>query len=343
MDGIQRLGKFSKLDDGLQYVKPSDERLVVTQITSTAEGSDYKTSHIRSGDVRSFLEDDVRSESCLPQAAGHVVKLIEVTSQVPGTIDLDYELCNEILTQIGIEPWIGRLFRNWTYGYHYSTRDTGARSGSYYLGTGHFTAMWTTTNRVRSSGVTKGVIVAQRNNRRDIAGAHIYDRIVDRLEVFNAVSWSPLYLPFVLSVDILTVRETINTDIFSTIRKIEIITGHGSWGHVLGDMMRNQDGIKHCTSELGRALNQLADIYKHLNMVDLIFKDIDAQAAGLSTSDADEHARSSTSSIAEAIGILRQQSIQLRDQAQYLEVRVRSQSSVVGPTKSRYRTDDLQT
>ncbi|KAB5577514.1 hypothetical protein GE09DRAFT_1051720 [Coniochaeta sp. 2T2.1] len=115
---------------------------------------------------------------------------------------------------------------------------------------------------------------------------------------------------------------------FTTIREIESITGHGSWGQgIIAD--GNPTGTIELTAKLGRALNTVANVYKHLNMVDLMWKHLEAMSLQMAATDISDGVRASNNSIMEAIGILRQQSLQARDQAQYLEVRIRSQSSVL--------------
>ncbi|OIW29000.1 hypothetical protein CONLIGDRAFT_715430 [Coniochaeta ligniaria NRRL 30616] len=242
------------------------------------------------------------------------------------TIEIKEDVFKTILDGIGLAPWAERLIHCWTYGYHHDVRITGTSVASHYLGTGHFTAMWTTSQNGLEC-VTKGVIIAQENIVMIREGVRmpigIAQRLFRTLSLFGDDSRSPFYLPFVFSVDVLTVREDALTRNFSTIREIELVTGHGTWG--IGRVFKGQrDTIKDLTARLGSALNNIADIYKHLNMVELIWKEFEALSP-----ESHEGVQASNKSMADAISILRQQSLQARDQAQYLEVRVRSQSSVL--------------
>lgn len=330
MEGIRKLERCSRSAFGdLRFASAPEQSLNVTHISWTADGFDCKTVDILADAIPSFLQDDSINGSDF-HVGTHSLKLVHLPSPYPGIIDVHHDVFTDILQHIGLDRWVERLVNNWTYGYHHWTQSTSTQSTTSYLGTGHFTATWTTVTRDASQYTTKGVIIAQRDNMRDVAGMLIYSRIEDRLVLFDAVSQSPLYLPFVLSVDILTMRESILTNIFSSIRRIETITGHGSWGQGFS-FPEDQNDIKTMTATLGTALNQLADIYKHLNMVDLLFTDLQALAPAMQYDGTNKVLCAGNKSITDAISIIRQQPSQARDQAQYLEVRVRSQSSVVSP------------
>ncbi|KAH8902728.1 hypothetical protein BR93DRAFT_232890 [Coniochaeta sp. PMI_546] len=328
MEGLQKLA--SNTNGSLIYRLAPTVNFNTFSISSTSEGFKCETRHIESASARSFLQDDAIGDGS-PTSSSHGLKLIHVLSNLPSDIQAEPGVFQDMLQGIGLAPWVKRLIQCWAYGYHHSIQTTGNRVASHFLGTGHYTAVWTT----RQNGlrcVTKGIIIVQENIQVLQRGVRVSiataQRLFKTLAIFGDVSQSPLYLPFVFSVDILTVRESALTRTFSTIRQIESITGHGTWGD--GRLFEGErDTIKSLTARLGRALNTIADIYKHLNMAELIWRELEDQLAAVPDDKASQCVEASNKSIADAISILRQQSSQARDQAQYLEVRVRSQSSVL--------------
>ena len=109
------------------------------------------------------------------------------------------------------------------------------------------------------------------------------------------------------------------------IRDVEAKTGHASWG-VTGLFTEDRDHITNLTSRLGTALNTNSNTLKQLKIVESIWQYLEDHLPGTEEDDADSH------QFLSAIDILRRQSLGAREQAQYIDLRIRSQSSVVSCT-----------
>ena len=97
-----------------------------------------------------------------------------------------------------------------------------------------------------------------------------------------------------------------------------------------------RDGITELTSRLGSALNTIGNTFKNLNIIDSTLVHVEKLSSELHATEISKEIIASNDSITSAIEILKQQGINLREQAQYLELRVRSQSSVVSAWPSTY-------
>ncbi|KAH7120662.1 hypothetical protein EDB81DRAFT_766714 [Dactylonectria macrodidyma] len=324
MDGLRKLAISSPIRPN--FSTSACDSFAVVHISPTLGGFECKHADLRQADLRTFFQDGLIEESRLLGNV-HNLKLVCVTYG-PDSVFINERVFGEILQEIGLDPWVERLILARTYGYYHSGQMTGNGVATYYLGTSLVLTIWTT-RQEQSGFATKCVILVPVG---DVFGGATMAfsqlaRLMTNFELFKNDSHSVLYLPFVLSVDAFTWRERDLMRGLDTIRAVESKTGHGLW--IPSHFEAGRDDITNLTARLGSALNGVGNTIKHLNIIESVWSHLERLSDEMSDTEKSEETHVSNNSILSAIDILRQQSSNASGQAQYLELRIRSQFSVL--------------
>ena len=319
MDGIRRHAK-----DGagtLRFHPPSRDSFAAVHITprSTTTTFSCLQPELREDEICPFLRGGSTPDfySNKPEAA-YGVRIVCVPTDSRGGVFVAKRTFDGILAELDADPWVEHLVQTSAYGFHYSDPATSGLA-TYFLGTTFAWAVWTT--RPEEVGcATRCLFVVAKPDAASIR--HRLRSLIKCLTACENSAHSWAYLPFALSLEVLRHREGRILRCLDMIRDVEATTGHGSSG-VAGMFTQDRDHITNLTSRLGSALNANSNTLKHINIVESIWKYLENHLLEDEDDDVDSH------QFLPAMDILRRQSSGAREQAQYLDLRIRSQSSVV--------------
>ncbi len=322
MDGIRRHAKDGATT--LRFHPPIRDSFAAVHITPRSKTTAFTClqPELREDEICAFLRGGSTRDINInkPEAACDL-KIVCVPTDGRGGMFVAERTFSGILAELDADPWVEHLIQTSAYGFHYSGPATSGMA-TYFLGTTFVWAVWTT--RPEKAGYTTRCLFVV--PKPDAVSIHHRIRGLVRCLTaceHNSQSWA--YLPFALSLDVLRYRERSLLQCLDIIRDVEAKTGHGSWG-VTGLFVEDRDHITNLTSRLGTALNKNGTTLKHLNIVESIWNYLENHLSKAEEDDADSH------QFLSAIDILRRQSSGAREQAQYLDLRIRSQSSVVSFT-----------
>ncbi|EAU30116.1 conserved hypothetical protein [Aspergillus terreus NIH2624] len=208
------------------------------------------------------------------------------------------------------------------YGYHHLPSTSDSCGPSFHLATTFGTAIWTT----RHVGSLFSTNCVYFYNTAKIWPYELQGHILDDFEHSKIYSPSMLYAPFIFTIDSLRWCELTLQICLKTIRGIESKTGHGSWVPI--SKLTIED-IEQLTGTLGTSLNVICNIHRHANIIESVWehhKELSGELLAVSGCDK-VHAIDKT--IISAIEVFQQELANTRIQAQFLEQRVRSQTSVL--------------
>ena len=291
---------------------------------STTAAFSCLQSELREDEICPFLRGGSTPDVHTKPEAACSLKIVCVPTDGRGGMFVPERTFSGILAELDADPWVEHLIQTSAYGFHHSGRVTSGRA-TYFLGTTFVWAVWTTRPEKTGYATTRCLFLVP-GHAPDAASTHQHLRALIKCLVAcerNAMSWA--YLPFVMSLDVLRYRERRLLHCLDMIRDVEAKTGHGSWG-VTGLFTEDRDHITNLTSRLGAALNNNSNNLKHMNIVESIWTYLESHLLKAEDDGPDSHGFLS------AIDILRRQSSGVREQAQYLDLRIRSQSSVVSST-----------
>ncbi|RKK11275.1 hypothetical protein BFJ66_g16604 [Fusarium oxysporum f. sp. cepae] len=314
MDGIREFAQSSSM--GRKILNPIRDSFDVIHISQTSGRFEYEEADRRQADLLTFFREGLIEENV------HNLKIVCVPMDSPDSIVINEGVFGEILEEIRLDPWIRHLIRTRAYGYYHSGRMTCNGVATYYLGTSFVFTIWTT-RQEQSGFATKCLILVPPG---DSMAFRKLKNLRRSFRLFRNDSHSTLYLPFVFSVDAITWRERCLMKSLDTIREVESKTGHGSWGPSY--LNGGRDDITVLTASLGSALNTIGNTIKHLNIIESVWTHLEKLPDEMQDAERNEFLVNNNS-ILSAINILRQQSSNAGVQAQYLELRIRSQTSVV--------------
>ena len=326
MDGIRRHAKDQA--GTLKFDPPLRDSFAAIHITprSTTTTFGCLQLELREDEIRPFLRGGATPGVNInkPEAA-YGLKVVCVPTDGRGGMFVAESTFGGILAELDTDPWVEHLIQTSAYGFHYSGPAT--NGATYFLGTSFLWAVWTTRPEKASYAIKCLFLVPRDTTKADAAFTHHRLRgLIECLKTCENDSRSWAYLPFALSLDVLRYRERSLLSCLDMIREVEAKTGHGSWG-VTGLFTEDREHITNLTSRLGTALNTNGNTLKHLTIVESIWQYLEDHLPGRREDDADLGHQ-----FLSAIGILRRQSSGAREQAQYMDLRIRSQSSVVSCT-----------
>ncbi len=327
MDGIRELANIWA--DKMEFESPVSPGLATITITSASQRSKPRLLEVQQTDLRAFFQDSTAGEgNPYESTLSHTLKLVCVGAN-PDVLFIEKFVFTDICDKIGLDPWAKRLLHTRAYGYYRFGHMNENNIATSYLGTSFVFTAWTT-RQVQSQYVTRVLVIDPEGtvNQGAHASFHRLTQLTRNLTLFENDIPSPLYFPFVLSVDTWVWRELGLEAALRVVRDTESQSGHGSWGR--GRFDNKMDNITDLTSKLGSALNTIGNTFKHLSMVETIWADLERLVnEELLGEDMADESRASTNSILQAIGLLRQKAYNAREQAQYLELRIRNQTSLV--------------
>jgi len=284
-------------------------------------------------------------------------RLICVGMGAPGrtTLKISSEAFREVLIGMDVDPWVEHLIRNQTYGfYHHVGRRVSLGNGSvqvpvqvasYVLKVRHFMAVWTcqtqtptptqTQTQIRREGEkettgrvsAKCLIIDSGDSPASLLGSRINLELY--LKTFQSAAPSSLYLPFVFSVNAVRWMENRLERIMNLVRRVETRTGHGTWG--LGRFEEKRESIPNLTAALATELNVVTVLPMHLRTIEKVFNYLEEELARGCDLEIkrNKRLREAETSMAEAISLLKQECASVIQRCAVVEVRIRSQSSVV--------------
>ena len=324
--------------------------------------TDFQRLSLGQDDLRNFYSDNNNPENSQQLGKGppasevvhHTLKIVSIPRQSIGAgfaniLNVDRFIFQRVLRDMRVDPCVEHLIRSQAYGLHHSrsgstttsSSDGGNSVSSYFLGTSFSWTVWTTC-RQESSGMissTKCLTTIPAVNEHGHPG--VTDRftvLLDIIHAFRKESCSALFLPLILAVDILRYRGRLLFKGFQLVRSVEAKTGHGSWG--LGRFeVAERDQITETTAELGTALTSVGKTAWQLTLLETIFghiedvyREMDSDQRRCLKCESSEEAResdASDASIMQAVRVLRHECRGAKAQCEYLEFRIRIQSSVV--------------
>ncbi|KAK4223360.1 hypothetical protein QBC38DRAFT_487827 [Podospora fimiseda] len=258
------------------------------------------------------------------------LRLIVVPTDQAGNVLMDRSIWKSILLQMKLDPWVEHLIRIGGNGFHHSGKaNKDGEVASHFLGTTISFSIWTTQWDHSCQFYVNRYLVLDRRAVNQQFDHPLVTGLLNQVDLFKMESCSALYLPFILTVRGLRYRERKLNDKLDLVRGVERRTGHGSWGR--GTFETQGETITGLTAMLGKALGNLGSTWKHLNMIEDLFVYLDTLSARMDHPEAprSQRTKDSDTSIMKAVPILRQQAAAAREQCQYLESRVKNQSSVL--------------
>lgn len=319
----------------MRFRGTQNDSVTTVSISSKLVALDFARCDVRDTSpqhVPSFLRGEPASER-ETSLETHSVRLVHIPIVCPYGYSREYFVLEQdfkaILQEVGLDPSIELFIPRETVGYFHYGCKTANSTASYYFGGSSWCAVWTIALN-GSRYLTKGIIFAEGKVGVPSPAETLngINRIISSLKAFENDSHSPLYLPFALSARFVESCEEKLYTIRSTIHDIESITGHGSVGG--GTLSHGiPSNIMGFTARLGKASNVIAYMYKLMDIVDFIWEDLEMLSVCIAKHEVTDVIRASNNCILDAVGLLRQQSVHAKSQARYLEVRVRSQSSVL--------------
>lgn len=287
------------------------------RISMTETGWESNTAGLRRADIRSFFRRNLGGTRSPSDAAN--LNLVCVPMYMWKVV------LKDIIEGIGADPWFEHLIETDMYGYHHLPSTSDSCGPSFHLATTFGTAIWTT----RHVGSLFSTNCVYFYNTAKIWPYELQGHILDDFEHSKIYSPSMLYAPFIFTIDSLRWCELTLQICLKTIRGIESKTGHGSWVPI--SKLTIED-IEQLTGTLGTSLNVICNIHRHANIIESVWehhKELSGELLAVSGCDK-VHAIDKT--IISAIEVFQQELENTRIQAQFLEQRVRSQTSVVSLT-----------
>lgn len=324
MDGLRDLARSSLFS--VSFCSRPDDQFTTLSIARTANGFDTKVASLSRAELRNFFKCGSEIAPAGPSATCYTLKLACIPADGFGQIYVDLSDFQNLLQTMELDPWIEHLIRSRSYGFHHSGRPGVDSVASYFLGTTFLWTVWTCRRQESGSFVTRCLVFGSKHVTfpRDFVQPN---GLSGHLAAFAKESHSALYLPFVLAINALRWREGALMRSLNTVRGVESKTGHGSWG--AGRFTAERDSIPALTARLGSELNTVSNTTRHLSFVEAILDHLDHLEQQDGETESSEAVRASDRSILCAARILRQQCSSAQAQCAYLELRIRSQSSVV--------------
>jgi len=354
MDGLRELARNCP-EFPLEFEPQPDTEFPAFWIESTIPSSSPSESEnetlqshrgtLRQSELGRFFQDSP-SEDRDNNNKNYPSRLICVGMGAPGrtTLKISSEAFHEVLVSMGVDPWVEHLIRNQTYGFyhHFGKRAPSTESvqvASYVLKVRHFMAVWTcqtqTQTQIRREGEkettgrvsAKCLIIDSGDSPASLLGSRINLELY--LKTFQSAALSSLYLPFVFSVNAVRWMENRLERIMNLVRRVETRTGHGTWG--LGRFEEKRESIPNLTAALATELNVVTVLPMHLRTIEKVFSYVEEELARGCDLEIkrNKRLREAETSMAEAISLLKQECASVIQRCAVVEVRIRSQSSVV--------------
>jgi hypothetical protein len=253
MDGLRQLA--TSVPVPLHFTQNEDipDSFAAVHIASTPATCELTRLELCQSDLAAFFRSNDDDDGTYPPgeaARHHRLKLVCVPIDRVYSISVNEDVYTQLVNDIGVDLWVERLIRVRAHGFYQS----GTTS---YFGTSFTLALWTTHHEPWGLS-TKCLLFFQ--TRDMLGGAPTAFRQLHRLlatfDMFKKDSYSPLYLPFMLSVDAFSLRERTLTELLAEVHIVGSQTGHGSWGRHFG---AERDSITELTATLGAATNSVGN------------------------------------------------------------------------------------
>lgn len=318
MDGLRELAG-SCPEFPLDFEDQPDTEFPAFSIESTPEGLRPSRGTLRQHELPRYFEE-TSGDKIYP------LRLTCVGMGAPGrtTLKINSQTFREVLLNMQVDPWVEHLIRNQTYGFYHTGHPSTDEVASYVLKIRHLMAVWTCRRESAGNFTAKCLVIDSGNSPAKLLG----DRIgLERyLRVFQNEAHSALYVPFVFAVNGVRWMEHRLERIMGLVRRVEARTGHGTWG--LGRFEEKRESIPNLTAAMATELNVVAVLPMHLRTIESAFHHLELLASHESEAK-NEHLRVTEASMLKAMSILRQECASVIQRCAVVEVRIRSQSSVV--------------
>lgn len=318
MDGLRELAR-SCPEFPLEFEDQPDTEFPAFWIESTRNGLRSSRGTLHQPELGRFFQETSGGKS-------YPLRLICVGMGAPGrtTLKVSSEAFREVLLNMRLDPWVEHLIRNQTYGFYHAGYPSTKKSANYVLKIRHLMAVWTCQWEHPGSISAKCLVIDSGDSPDTLLG----DRIgLERyLRVFQSDAHSALYVPFTFAVNGVRWMENRLERIMSLVRTVETRTGHGTWG--LGRFEEKRESIPNLTAALATELNVVAVLPMHLRTIETAFSHLEL-LAGHEPETKNEHLRATEASMIEAMSLLKQECASVIQRCAVVEVRIRSQSSVV--------------
>ncbi|KAK3985414.1 hypothetical protein QBC44DRAFT_404551 [Cladorrhinum sp. PSN332] len=325
MDGLRELAtSTSTLVHKMDLPSKAHNQFTSLYITPIGNSFDVQRVVLDQTDLAGFFRQGLRKDLI------DSLRLIVVPTDQAGKPLIDGSIWRSILVQMKLDPWVEHLIRIGGNGFHHSGEATkDGEVASSFLGTTISFSIWTTQWDHSCQFYINRYLVLDRRAVNQQFDHPLVTGLLNQVDLFKKESCSALYLPFLLTVRGLRYRENRLVSKLDLVRDVERRTGHGSWGR--GTFETQGETITKLTAMLGKALGNLGSTWKHLNMIEDLFSHLDALSARMDQLGVlrSQRTTESDASIMDAVPILRQQAAAAREQCQYLESRVKNQSSVL--------------
>jgi len=355
MDGLRELAT-AEVSSELKFLAKKEFKYPTICIEHRPDGqSEFKESLRRPEQLRTFFQTG-RNDT-------HSFKMAYIPMPGKKKVSADQGTFSALLRDMQLDAWVEHMICNEHYGFFYSglaslndhdkrlgDDDSAPHVASHFLGTTSKFVAWTcrwqpSTGRF----VTKCLVLEDANENEWKSRMESDLELPNYARLFKQNADSVFFMPLLAAVQTLRWRKRRLMQNLGHIRGIESRTGHGSWGN--GGFQMKRDSIPELTASLGAQLNSVTHTSKQLGALDAVLDYIIKGVEGSSINNT-SHSSSSTrptqdgrqdehdpappglgsvsdKSILEAARILEQECKASDELAHALEVRIRSQSSVV--------------
>ncbi|KAK4165482.1 hypothetical protein QBC43DRAFT_351052 [Cladorrhinum sp. PSN259] len=327
MDGLRELATSPCTFVPLDLPSKTYNQSTALCITPNGSNLDVHRVLLKQADLPGFFQHGLNTKVV------DSLRLIILPTDRAGKVLVDSSVWRNILLRMQLDPWVEHLIRIAGNGFHHSgeaTKEGGV--ASHFLGTTISFSIWTTRWEPSCQFYTTRYLVLDRRAVNQQFDHPLVTGLLNQVDLFKKESCSALYLPFLLAVRGLRYRENKLVSKLDLVRNVEARTGHGSWGRE-GTFETQGETITKLTARLGKALGGLGSTWKHLNMIEDLFNHLDNLSLKMERQEGalpkNQKTKESDKSIMAAVPILRQQAAAAREQCQYLESRVKNQSSVL--------------
>jgi len=313
----------------MTFSPPRDDKYPAISLTTEPKGR------------RQFTETTLGQSTLRPffQATAKIpaLRLVCIPADASRVVHCDGAVFQEVMREMGVDPWVTDLIRPRAYGFYHSGRPSDDGPSTYFLGTSFARVVWTTSWHKESDIAVANCLVLAPLDRFDDRPSTAGDipslelaqisGLFRTISAFQADSCSALFLPLVLAAHTFRWADDDLAYCLDAIRHIESRTGHGSYGTHFEE---NRDTIPAITSKLGFTHNILINISKHASIIKSVLDFMLEEHDELEKKEPQHtEVHASDLNILSAARIIRFRASSAEKQCQYLKGRVQNQTSVV--------------